>query len=1073
MLGDYDLILLQETFLEKDHLVQFPNDYLCFFSPASRNSNSGRAAGGLCVMVKSCMVIARETKMIHASQSVLGVHIAFGGGLILDVFCVYRSGNPQSPVFCPDFSNNLATLVGSSMDSVLVGGDFNAKIGQQDAVPEELHHLVPMLSTHPKIDQAGWDLLASMSTVDVVLAYAGQGNSNRKAQRTNRSITGEGGSVIDYFFLSGDLFENFSGVEATTEPESTHCRVTGRLACNVQRIPAKEDPRCCRKVDWEKLLDLSHPDELRDLAHDPDSMSASEAYEVLGKFLDEFTFSSDVSADHQKTKSKSGSELIKNELRRMERVGRKRHTFTNGAAREVIARWREVKDGEIQQQIYNRLRLWRAANRNRQPKRAWQLAREKLPDGNGKRRRIGAISVPEWESHFSAIYDPPGVNPITRSAPRGVTVDLLDRPFTPEEVTLVLEQKLNHKSPGPDGYKYDFWRIFRYDKTVTSALSNCFSIMLNTGELPEVWNEAYLYVLYKGKGDVSCKNNYRGITLKSHHLKLFESLLMNRFRLWMSTKDELPAEQVAYLPGRDTTDHIFTLNYLREEAIRIGRTLFICAIDFQKAFPSVDREKLLEELRELGLSDKYISVLETLYSNDTYRVMVDGEIGTKRCRCRKGVHEGSCASPSLFITFIRKLVQFLKSSDFSKDSPSLLSFGQIVLLIYADDILLLSYSQESLQELLNLTYQFCEEKHLVINEAKTDIMAMGSHRGTPRDWQVGQMCKPGVPSLRYLGIHFEDTPSWMTQIDQLGPRLTLALGRCKVIVSSLGKPALKISINFFDTIVSPIFRYALGSWGPLAPQKAKLDNFYVDFIRFLLCLPRNTCKKGTFVQTGRRCIECDALYLGALQIARGLTSGGSIWGHICKYAIVHNQSHKWFRVVCHGARVRGFDEMLFERPSTFIGERRRIAVNYDQFCFHHHLNRLTGRSADYFRINRPSGAYPFTNLLSSSQVGVILKFVLSTWKWSAEFHGMTFPTNCLQCGVPLNSPHVLFECTYSEHFRSCFRRQTAVQFDIEILKTCDKEVAREIFFVCQNVLKKVLPLFCYPTVAHRIGANAQ
>lgn len=53
-----------------------------------------------------------------------------------------------------------------------------------------------------------------------------------------------------------------------------------------------------------------------------------------------------------------------------------------------------------------------------------------------------------------------------------------------------------------------------------------------------------------------------------------------------------------------TTDHIFTLNFFKEEAKRPGKKLHICAVDFQKAFPSINRELLIAEVKKLHLSDE-------------------------------------------------------------------------------------------------------------------------------------------------------------------------------------------------------------------------------------------------------------------------------------------------------------------------------------------------------------------------------------------------------------------------------------------------------------------------------------
>jgi hypothetical protein len=53
---------------------------------------------------------------------------------------------------------------------------------------------------------------------------------------------------------------------------------------------------------------------------------------------------------------------------------------------------------------------------------------------------------------------------------------------------------------------------------VCQAIINFLNICVEQAEIPEVWEHAFLHVLYKGKAPVDDANNYRGITLKSQLL---------------------------------------------------------------------------------------------------------------------------------------------------------------------------------------------------------------------------------------------------------------------------------------------------------------------------------------------------------------------------------------------------------------------------------------------------------------------------------------------------------------------------------------------------------------------------
>ena len=102
--------------------------------------------------------------------------------------------------------------------------------------------------------------------------------------------------------------------------------------------------------------------------------------------------------------------------------------------------------------------------------------------------------------------------------------------------------------------------------------------------------------LYKGKGDSSKCNKYRGITLICHAAKLYERILEKRARHKIEPK--LGEEQYGYRRNRSTLDLIFALRTIIEKSWEYNKTLHVAFIDLEKAFDSVPRYKLWKCLDE-------------------------------------------------------------------------------------------------------------------------------------------------------------------------------------------------------------------------------------------------------------------------------------------------------------------------------------------------------------------------------------------------------------------------------------------------------------------------------------------
>ena len=81
---------------------------------------------------------------------------------------------------------------------------------------------------------------------------------------------------------------------------------------------------------------------------------------------------------------------------------------------------------------------------------------------------------------------------------------------------------------------------------------------------------------------------------------------------------------------------------------------------------------------------------------------------------------------------------------------------QILILLFADDVILASYSVSGLQNQLNILRQFAKNFHMEVNLKKTKIVVFrkGGFLGEKEIWWYGQERIQVVNSYKYLGLHF-------------------------------------------------------------------------------------------------------------------------------------------------------------------------------------------------------------------------------------------------------------------------------------------------------------------------------
>ena len=73
--------------------------------------------------------------------------------------------------------------------------------------------------------------------------------------------------------------------------------------------------------------------------------------------------------------------------------------------------------------------------------------------------------------------------------------------------------------------------------------------------------------------------------------------------------------RVGFRKGRGTRDQIANIRWIMEKAREFQRNIYVCFIDYAKAFNCMDQNKLLWEiLREMGIPEHLTRLLRNLYA---------------------------------------------------------------------------------------------------------------------------------------------------------------------------------------------------------------------------------------------------------------------------------------------------------------------------------------------------------------------------------------------------------------------------------------------------------------------------
>ena len=109
--------------------------------------------------------------------------------------------------------------------------------------------------------------------------------------------------------------------------------------------------------------------------------------------------------------------------------------------------------------------------------------------------------------------------------------------------------------------------------------------------------------------------DYRTIALISHASKILLKVLLNIMR--KKIEMELPDEQTCFRPGRGTAYMLVVIQVLMDKRYGIRSQVLVTFIGYSKAFDSIRPVQLFDTMLELGFPEHNVSLLQSLYIDQT------------------------------------------------------------------------------------------------------------------------------------------------------------------------------------------------------------------------------------------------------------------------------------------------------------------------------------------------------------------------------------------------------------------------------------------------------------------------
>ena len=241
-----------------------------------------------------------------------------------------------------------------------------------------------------------------------------------------------------------------------------------------------------------------------------------------------------------------------------------------------------------------------------------------IKDESGKVRTESDEIKNRWKNYCENLYASQEETKDTNISTCGDDEPDILLPEVQQEATKKLK---NQKAPGIDDIPGDS-TYKQADDSVAIVLQKLCNSVWKSKFWPEDWKKSVFLTLPKKRDASECKNR-RTIVLTPHTSKILLHIINERLRPHIER--ELPAWQVGFMKGRG----IANIRHIMEMCFEFQQKIFLCFIDYSKAFDCVRYSALWTALQEMGIPSHLIHLIRKLY--DGQAACVRTEKGNSDC----------------------------------------------------------------------------------------------------------------------------------------------------------------------------------------------------------------------------------------------------------------------------------------------------------------------------------------------------------------------------------------------------------------------------------------------------------
>ncbi|KAK3759533.1 hypothetical protein RRG08_045818 [Elysia crispata] len=260
-------------------------------------------------------------------------------------------------------------------------------------------------------------------------------------------------------------------------------------------------------------------------------------------------------------------------------------------------------------------------------------------------------------------------------------------------------------------------------------------------------------------------------------------------------------------------------------------------------------------LRLYGVPEKITNIIRNSYEGMTCRVIHGNQV-TDAFQVKTGVRQGCLLSPFLFLLTIDWVME--TSTEQKKNGIQWTLWEQLEDLDFADDLALLSHSQQQMQEKTSIVAENSRRLGLNIHRGKSKILKINSASTAPI--LLEDVALEEVESFTYLGSIVDKKGGTDADVRVRIGKARAAFKQLKNVWKA-SKLTKNTKLRLFNTTVKPVLLYGAETWRTTLSTMNRLQAFINGCLRIILKIkwPEKISNQELWQQTRQMPVEQEIL----------------------------------------------------------------------------------------------------------------------------------------------------------------------------------------------------------------------